>query len=173
MSVVKHSWSLPGYESCGTILITYKFNKGIQGLNHPRPGQRYHGTTQYGYLPDNSKGQKVLKLLKKAFDQKLTFTIGQSTTGKNDCVILNDIPHKTSTTGGSTNYVKTSIFVYGFYLFCTVCYIYICSFRTFLFQKEKLDHRRCRILRNRWVIVSCNNCAFICLSVMATLIQIT
>ena len=44
--------------------------------------------TKLLHLPRNEERRKVLKLLKKAFDQKLTFTIGQSTTtGKNDCVI--------------------------------------------------------------------------------------
>ena len=137
MSVRIYSSSLPGYESCGTILITYKFDSGIQGLNHPNPGQRYQGLTQYGYLPDNSEGQKVLKLLKKAFDQKLTFTIGRSTAGRDDCVIWSDIHHKTSTTGGSRKYVETFILVYGFALFCTVWYIYNCGFSTFLHPKEK------------------------------------
>ena len=101
---------IPGYELCGgSILITYKFLSGVQGENHPNPGKRYSGTTRHGYLPDNREGQKVLKLLKKAFDQKLTFTIGRSsTTGQSDVITWNDIRHKTNITGGPTKYVKTS-----------------------------------------------------------------
>ena len=110
MYVSFSSVTIPGYESCGgSILITYKFHSGVQGENHPNSGKRYSGTTRHGYLPDNREGQKVLKLLKKAFDQKLTFTIGRSsTTGQSDVITWNDIRHKTNITGGPTKYVKTS-----------------------------------------------------------------
>ena len=98
------STSLPGFRSCGTIIITYRFPNGIQGPNHPNPGKPYAGTDRNAYLPDNKEGKKVLELLRKAFDQKLTFTIGRSaTTGMDNCVIWNDIHHKTSTTGGPTS----------------------------------------------------------------------
>jgi deltex-like protein len=71
------------------------------------PGHRYSGTTRYGYLPNNREGQKVSKLLKKAFDQKLTFTIGRSsTTGANNVITWNDIHHKTNVLGGPTKYVR-------------------------------------------------------------------
>ena len=97
------STRLPGFGSCGTIVISYRFPGGTQGPNHPHPGNRYHGTSRTAYLPDNKEGRKVLNLLKKAFEQKLTFTIGRSsTTGKDDCVIWNDIHHKTSMLGGPT-----------------------------------------------------------------------
>ena len=90
------STCLPGFKSCGTIIISYKFPNGIQGPDHPNPGKPYMGTNRTAYLPDNIEGKKVLKLLKKAFEQKLTFTIGRSaTTGRDDCIIWN-ISHKTS-----------------------------------------------------------------------------
>ena len=98
--------SLPGNKSCGSIVISYRFRNGIQGPDHPNPGKPYTGTTQTTYLPDNKEGRKVRKLLGKAFNQKLTFTIGRSTTtGKDDCVVWNDIPHKTSIEGGLGKYV--------------------------------------------------------------------
>ena len=101
------STSLPGFAFCGTIIISYRFRSGIQGPDHPNPGKPYTGTSRTAYLPDNKEGRKVLKLLKKAFEQKLTFTIGRSTTtGRDDCVTWNDIHHKTSEYGGSTGYVK-------------------------------------------------------------------
>jgi deltex-like protein len=108
MFVSRSAVKLPGYESCGgSILITYKFESGVQGPNHPNPGQRYSGTTRYGYLPDNREGQKVSKLLKKAFEQKLIFTIGQSSTsGANNVITWNDIHHKTNVAGGPTMYVR-------------------------------------------------------------------
>ena len=97
------STSLPGFGSCGTTVISYRFSSGIQGPEHPNPGKPYKGTDRTAYLPDNKEGRKVLRLLKKAFDQKVTFTIGRSvTTGRDDCVIWNDIHHKTSMTGGPT-----------------------------------------------------------------------
>lgn len=102
MTDITQPMSLPGF-NCRTILITYTFSSGVQGSNHPNPGQRYRGTTRNAYLPDNTEGRKVLRLLRKAFEQKLTFTIGRSTTSGADNVITwNDIHHKTNTTGGAT-----------------------------------------------------------------------
>ena len=68
---------------------------------HPNPGQSFRGTGRTAYLPDNKEGKEVLKLLSKAFDQKLIFTVGASrTTGIENQVTWNDIHHKTSMTGG-------------------------------------------------------------------------
>ncbi|XP_046839276.1 uncharacterized protein LOC124433538 isoform X2 [Xenia sp. Carnegie-2017] len=93
--------SLPGYPSCGIIYIKYSFPQGIQGKEHPNPGKPYQGTTRHAYLPDNEEGNKVLRLLQKAFKQKLTFTIGRSsTTGAEDVITWNDIHHKTNVNGG-------------------------------------------------------------------------
>ena len=101
---------LPVFGLCGTIVITYRFPNGTQGPDHPNPGKPYRGTGTFAYLPDNQEGRKVLKLLKKAFEQKLTFTIARSTaTGMDDCVVWNDIPHKTSTMGGPAKYVFVSL----------------------------------------------------------------
>ncbi|CAD8106121.1 unnamed protein product [Paramecium sonneborni] len=87
-----------GY-NCDTIQITYIFQNGKKN------GKYYSGTTRYAYLPNNEEGQKVLKLLKKAFDQKLIFTIGTSlTTGQENCVVWNGIHHKTSLDGGPQRY---------------------------------------------------------------------
>ncbi|XP_077983239.1 uncharacterized protein LOC144438082 [Glandiceps talaboti] len=100
----KHD-SLEGYEGKGVITITYNFSDGTQGKNHPNPGKRYSGTTRRAYLPANSEGQSVLKLLKRAFDMGLLFTIGKSvTTGQDNCVVWNDVHHKTSKTGGPARY---------------------------------------------------------------------
>lgn len=68
---------------------------------HPNPGVRYPGTTRVAYLPDCPEGNKVLGLFRKAFDQRLTFTIGTSmTTGRANVITWNDIHHKTNCTGG-------------------------------------------------------------------------
>lgn len=105
MTVSRDRSCLPGYKGYGTIVITYYIPSGSQGVEHPNPGMPYHGASRIAYLPDSKEGTHVLKLLQRAFDQRLTFTIGRSsTTGKNNVVTWNDIHHKTSRDGGPTHY---------------------------------------------------------------------
>ncbi|NXP80630.1 DTX3L ligase, partial [Ramphastos sulfuratus] len=95
--------SLPGYPHCGTIVIAYNMYGGIQTMNHPNPGEPYDGTHREAYLPDNKEGREILQLLKRAFKQKLIFTVGQSrTTGAQNVITWNDIHHKTNRVGGPT-----------------------------------------------------------------------
>ncbi|NXS64197.1 DTX3L ligase, partial [Brachypteracias leptosomus] len=95
------STSLPGYLTCGTIMITYHMHGGVQTSNHPNPGKPYSSTSRVAYLPDNKEGREILQLLRRAFDQKLIFTVGQSrTTGAQNVITWNDIHHKTCTSGG-------------------------------------------------------------------------
>ncbi|XP_043829818.1 E3 ubiquitin-protein ligase DTX3L-like [Dromiciops gliroides] len=97
--------SLPGYNSCGTIVIQYDMRGGIQTEEHPNPGKRYEGTRRVAYLPNNEEGRQVLNLLRRAFDQKLIFTVGQSQTlGVKDVITWNDIHHKTLQFGGPENF---------------------------------------------------------------------
>ncbi|XP_010281602.1 PREDICTED: E3 ubiquitin-protein ligase DTX3L, partial [Phaethon lepturus] len=97
------SSSLPGYPNCHTIEITYSMHNGIQTSNHPNPGKPYCATSRTAYLPDNKEGREILQLLRRAFSQKLIFTVGQSrTTGAQGVITWNDIHHKTSMTGGPT-----------------------------------------------------------------------
>ncbi|NXW43637.1 DTX3L ligase, partial [Nyctiprogne leucopyga] len=99
------SSSLPGYPNCGTIEITYNMNGGIQTNNHPNPGKRYWPTSRIAYLPDSKEGREILRLLKRAFKQRLIFTVGRSTTtGAEDVITWNDIHHKTSRSGGPTSF---------------------------------------------------------------------
>ncbi|NXK99302.1 DTX3L ligase, partial [Mesembrinibis cayennensis] len=101
MSVITVPSSLSGYPSCGTIEITYSMHGGIQTSNHPNPGKPYDATYRKAYLPDNEEGREILQLLRRAFEQKLIFTVGQSrTTGAQGVITWNDIHHKTSKTGG-------------------------------------------------------------------------
>ncbi|NWR58105.1 DTX3L ligase, partial [Bucorvus abyssinicus] len=105
MSTRRMSSPLPGYPNCGTIVITYDMRNGIQTSNHPHPGRPYGATSRTAYLPDNKEGQEILQLLKRAFNQKLIFTVGQSrTTGAQDVITWNDIHHKTCKSGGPTNF---------------------------------------------------------------------
>ncbi|XP_059480743.1 protein deltex [Neocloeon triangulifer] len=92
------SYSLPGHADVGTIQITYNFQGGIQGPEHPSEGKPYYavGFPRVCYIPASELGFKVLGLLKVAFDRRLIFTIGRSTTtGIEDVIVWNDIHHKT------------------------------------------------------------------------------
>ncbi|NXK44052.1 DTX3L ligase, partial [Chauna torquata] len=101
MSVQKIYSPLPGYPSCGTIEIKYAMESGIQTSSHPNPGKPYSAISRTAYLPDNKEGQEILQLLRRAFKQKLIFTVGQSrTTGTQGVITWNDIHHKTSMYGG-------------------------------------------------------------------------
>ncbi|KAM9287398.1 E3 ubiquitin-protein ligase DTX3L isoform 2-T3 [Morus bassanus] len=105
MSIRTVPSSLSGYPNCGTIEITYSMKGGFQTSNHPNPGRPYSAVFRTAYLPDNKEGQEILQLLRRAFDQKLIFTVGLSrTTGADGVITWNDIHHKTSRTGGPTNY---------------------------------------------------------------------
>ncbi|XP_044293869.1 E3 ubiquitin-protein ligase DTX3L [Varanus komodoensis] len=105
MSIIKHRYSLPGYEGYGTIEIHYHILDGFQAANHPNPGRRFYGTHRNAYLPDNKEGNEIMRLLRRAFDQKLIFTVGQSrTSGATDVVTWNDIHHKTCIYGGPDNF---------------------------------------------------------------------
>lgn len=90
--------SLPGHNDCNTIEITYNIKSGIQGPEHPNPGQRYTtpGFPRVAFLPNNTKGTKVLSLLKEAFIRRLIFTVGTSvTSGAQNVVTWNEVHHKT------------------------------------------------------------------------------
>lgn len=125
MDVHRNRLSLPGFEHCGTIEISYSIPSGLQTVRvlplipegnsgirfvkplfdlqakHPNPGQWFTGAKRTAYLPDNKEGNEVVKLLRKAFDRKLIFTVGTSrTTGAENQVTWNDIHHKTSRSGG-------------------------------------------------------------------------
>lgn len=94
--IIPHS--LPGHSDIKTIRIVYDIPAGVQTTEHPNPGKKYsaRGFPRHCYLPDNEKGRKVLKLLITAWDRRLIFTIGtSSTTGESDTVVWNEIHHKT------------------------------------------------------------------------------
>ncbi|KAM9314108.1 E3 ubiquitin-protein ligase DTX4-like isoform 2-T2 [Pholidichthys leucotaenia] len=94
--VIPHS--LPGHSDCKTIRIIYNIPPGIQGPEHPNPGKPFtaRGFPRHCYLPDSEKGRKVLRLLLVAWDRRLIFSVGtSSTTGESDTVIWNEVHHKT------------------------------------------------------------------------------
>ncbi|CAL4067511.1 unnamed protein product, partial [Meganyctiphanes norvegica] len=98
MEVLELNRSLPGYQDCNTIQITYRIRGGVQATEHPSPGHPYQaiGFPRIAYLPNNTKGKKVLSLLQEAWRRRLIFTIGSSvTSGLKDVVTWNEIHHKT------------------------------------------------------------------------------
>lgn len=63
------------------------------------------GTFRTAYLPAIPEGERVLALLVRAFQARLSFTVGQSiTTGEENTVIWSGIHHKTSPHGGPFGY---------------------------------------------------------------------
>ncbi|XP_031729981.1 putative E3 ubiquitin-protein ligase DTX2 isoform X2 [Anarrhichthys ocellatus] len=98
MEIYSIAQSLPGHPDCGTIQVIYSIPPGLQGPEHPNPGQPYscRGFPRFCFLPDNDKGRKVLELLKVAWMRRLIFIVGtSSTTGEPDTVVWNGIHHKT------------------------------------------------------------------------------
>ncbi|XP_061095169.1 E3 ubiquitin/ISG15 ligase TRIM25-like [Conger conger] len=102
--------------------ITYNIPSGIQTEAHPNPGNPFTGLQTQSWLPkqqyiSNDKwlyGHEVVKLLQRAFEQKLIFTVA-ATHGAADRVVLNDIPHarnlfECKKNGGNLlNQVKTEL----------------------------------------------------------------
>ncbi|KAM4606146.1 E3 ubiquitin-protein ligase DTX3L1 [Polymixia lowei] len=91
---------LPGYPEDNTLQINYVFTDGIQTEKHPHPGQPFAGLRLWAYLPDNREGRKVLRLLDKAFNQQLLFTIATNQDGE-DVITTAAIPLKTQPDGRS------------------------------------------------------------------------
>lgn len=86
---------LPGFEGSGTIAVSFHFYGGIQGTEHPNPGNEFKGTSYKACLPETNEGKDIFKLLRKAFDARLLFTIVSSTSDGAGCVGLKDIELKT------------------------------------------------------------------------------
>ena len=92
-----------GYQ-CPSIEIRYEFPDGVQGPHHPNPGRSYSGTVRDAFLPDNPDGRRALGILLVAFQRRHTFTVGRSiTTGRDNTTVWN-LHHKTSPSGGLTNF---------------------------------------------------------------------
>ncbi|PJE79492.1 hypothetical protein CI610_01528 [invertebrate metagenome] len=96
-----------GNESCGTFVIKYEVYAGTQTHEHLNHGKPFNGAKRTAYIPDtvDGKGALVVALLKLAWDNQLTFTVGHSrTTGEENVVTWNDIHHKTRINGGAQNF---------------------------------------------------------------------
>ena len=99
--------SLPGFEGSGTISICFHFQSGLQGPEHPSPGQPYiaDGFPRVAYLPDTPDGCRALHGLYLAWEQRLLFTVGTSmSSGFSNRVTWNDIHLKTQKIGSEHGY---------------------------------------------------------------------
>ena len=121
MSVTKENYDLPGYgknsslnfthnqhgnvvctssmnKSNGTYVVEYAFDDGIQNDSHPNPGSPNHAHLfpRKAYFPATREGSKIIGMLKLAFNRRLIFTVGtSSTTGRDNVIVWNGIHHKT------------------------------------------------------------------------------
>ncbi|KAJ8276907.1 hypothetical protein GJAV_G00069240 [Gymnothorax javanicus] len=96
--------SLPCYPHCGTIEIEYDFKDGVQLEVHPNPGRPFTGLRAVAYLPDDLEGQKLLELLRQAFEQRLSFTVATGSDGS-EVVTWSDIPHCTGFSNPDPHYI--------------------------------------------------------------------
>ncbi|KAJ8376947.1 hypothetical protein SKAU_G00075270 [Synaphobranchus kaupii] len=72
---------------------------------HPNPGKPFTGIQTTARLPNRPEGQEVLKLLQRAFEQKLVFTVA-ATDGAADRVVFTDIPHAGWTQCSKTGFLQ-------------------------------------------------------------------
>lgn len=98
-------WALPGFPSTSnTRVISYVFQDGVQGVEHPHPGQPYAGTWRTAYLP-TPEADRHFRLLQIAFRRRLVFRVGRSlSTGRDNCVVWAGIHHKTNRHMGEFGY---------------------------------------------------------------------
>uniref|UniRef100_A0A4W3H6T2 E3 ubiquitin-protein ligase n=1 Tax=Callorhinchus milii TaxID=7868 RepID=A0A4W3H6T2_CALMI len=96
--------TLEGHEHDLTLKIIYNIQDGTQQRCDPNPGRPYRGGCFEAFLPNNKQGRKVLQLLTKAFYKGFIFKIISLPSGE-EKVTWNNIPHKTSITGGKIRYV--------------------------------------------------------------------
>jgi hypothetical protein len=95
----------------GTYVISYRFNEGVQSGYHPSPDQPYAASYRVCFLPMSAEGTMLLDRLKAAFVQGLTTMIGTSnTTGFENSIVWNSIPHKTKTTPGRYGFPDLNFF---------------------------------------------------------------
>ncbi|XP_056144082.1 probable E3 ubiquitin-protein ligase DTX3 [Lampris incognitus] len=101
MSYSEMPISLQGHSRYSTLKITYTIPDGIQGDRHPSPGSPFQGGVFEAFIPYCEMTKRLLPRLKKAFKQRLTFTV----TEKEDAAVVtwDCIPHKTSLQGGKSS----------------------------------------------------------------------
>ncbi|CAB3261881.1 unnamed protein product [Arctia plantaginis] len=88
--------ALPQHPHCtGSILVTYNFQSGRQGPQHPVPGAPYYavGFPRHSLLPDTALGRQVLEALRAAWEAGALFAVSASrTTGREHVVAWRVVP---------------------------------------------------------------------------------
>lgn len=106
MSVLESTITIPGFNRNTTLRIVYDIPDGIQGEDHPCPGEPFKGNRFEAFLPYNTDTLKLLPLLEKAFHKGLTFTVRAGSSddygSREGRVVWGSIPHKTKTEGGTS-----------------------------------------------------------------------
>ncbi|KAF4084539.1 hypothetical protein AMELA_G00107370 [Ameiurus melas] len=107
MSVLESTITIPGFNRNTSLRIVYDIPDGIQGEDHPCPGDPFKGNRFEAFLPYNPDTKKLLPLLEKAFYKGLTFTVKVGSSddhrSREGRVVWGSIPHKTKTEGGTSN----------------------------------------------------------------------
>lgn len=90
--------NLPGHDSCGIIVMQFRFppGKDDQGIDFAERKER-------GFLPDDAQGRVVLALMRLAFRRRVLFGLGESMTLGIRRATFN-VHLKTSRTGGSARH---------------------------------------------------------------------
>ena len=105
MQVQWERYDCSGSPGVGSIVISYVFPSGIQGLRMAKPGVWFTGTTRRCYYPYTADGIQMLHLLKQAFMAGVLFIVGPSVSTKQDNVVVwSGIHQKTSRQGGVTSH---------------------------------------------------------------------
>ena len=91
--------SLQGFNGSKTIVIEYNFPDGVFLDPNSNKAIEYQGKKKYAYLPETPEGNRLCKLLQKAFDYGHVFTLTYSSSYDFYYLIFNDITHKTQMTG--------------------------------------------------------------------------
>ncbi|XP_060718456.1 uncharacterized protein LOC132840650 [Tachysurus vachellii] len=106
MTVQESTITIPGFNRDTALRIIYDIPNGIQGEDHPCPGEPFKGNRFEAFLPYNKTTTKLLPLLKKAFYKGLTFTVKVASAdddgNREGRVVWGSIPHKTKTEGGAS-----------------------------------------------------------------------
>jgi deltex-like protein len=103
MTVQEELDSLPGHETHSTLAVHFAIPSGVQDLDFPLPGERFESFKFVTYLPNNSEGQNVLRMLGLAWNRRLLFRIGYNQVSKRlDKIVLNGLELKTNRVGGVT-----------------------------------------------------------------------
>ena len=91
--------TLPGYSGVKTILIEYNFPDGVFLDPNSNKVVEYQGKKKIAYLPATTEGNRLCKLLQKAFAFGHVFTLTYSSTYHFYYLTFNNITHKTQQNG--------------------------------------------------------------------------